>query len=122
MAMRGFKDEYGSWKTICIRSRRRRRSPEEAARTSMPSNVTDPLDGSVRRSRPRAVVVLPEPDSPTSARVSPLRISKVTPRTARKARAGLPRRRSTKGWREGNSTSSPSTRRRTSLMRDPACR
>ena len=40
------------------------------------------LVGSYRRSRVRPVVVLPQPDSPTRPRVSPLRMAKLTSSTA----------------------------------------
>src|SRR5687767_5469858 len=50
----------------------------------------------------RASVDLPQPDSPTSARVSPLEISKLTPSTARKMRRGSP---STTRFSHGRETS-----------------
>ena len=39
--------------------------------TSVPSSSTSPLEGSMMRIRARPVVDLPQPDSPTSPRVSP---------------------------------------------------
>src|SRR5438105_1192189 len=42
-----------------------------------------PRVGSIKRRMQRPVVDLPQPDSPTSPNVSPLKISKVTPSTAR---------------------------------------
>jgi hypothetical protein len=44
--------------------------------------ITSPEVGGSRPTTIRATVVLPEPDSPTSAKVSPLAMSKVTPSTA----------------------------------------
>src|SRR3989454_1497881 len=44
---------------------------------------TSPSVGSMSRSRSRPNVVLPQPDSPTSATVSPRRITRSTPSTAR---------------------------------------
>src|SRR3989441_2636000 len=44
---------------------------------------TSPSVGSISRSRSRPNVVLPQPDSPTSATVSPRRITRSTPSTAR---------------------------------------
>ncbi len=80
--IRGFNDAYGSWKTIWT-SRRSFRSVSRCAvptsMTSSPSpvwNSTSPEVGSIRRSRHRAVVDLPEPDSPTRPNVSPRRTSK----------------------------------------------
>ena len=42
-----------------------------AARSGAPSNVIRPAEGACRPATQRAIVVLPEPDSPTSARHSP---------------------------------------------------
>ena len=50
---------------------------------SSPSKRTAPAVGSIRRSTRRPVVDLPQPDSPTSASVSPRAISKLTSSTAR---------------------------------------
>src|SRR5882672_6903747 len=47
-----------------------------------PSMVTSPELGGSSPTTIRATVVLPEPDSPTRAKVSPLAMSKVTPSTA----------------------------------------
>ncbi len=81
--MRGLSDAYGSWKMICISLRSGRSSPRESPMSSRPSNVTLPFVASVRRRMTRPAVVLPEPDSPTSPSVSPRRISKSMPSTAR---------------------------------------
>ena len=80
----------GSWNTICTRLRYPRRRHRAEPRIGSPSNRTSPCTG---RSRPmivRASVVLPQPDSPTSASTSPSRTSRSTPSTAR---AGACRRR-----------------------------
>ena len=80
--LRGFSDEYGSWKIICISRRRALSSSPLIVAISRPANVIEPLVGSVSRSSSRAVVDLPQPDSPTSPSVSPRRTSKETPSTA----------------------------------------
>ena len=49
---------------------------------SWPSNTMRPLDAVVSRSASRATVVLPEPDSPTSANVRPLAMLMLTSSTA----------------------------------------
>src|SRR5688572_8135321 len=48
-----------------------------------PSNLTDPDVIGSRPSTQRSNVVLPQPDSPTSATTSPRRTSRLTPSTAR---------------------------------------
>ena len=50
---------------------------------SVPSNVIEPSVGSSSRIIARPVVLLPQPDSPTSPSVSPFAIEKLTPSTAR---------------------------------------
>src|SRR2546423_14326399 len=47
-----------------------------------PSNRTSPAVGSIKRRMQRPVVDLPQPDSPTSPKVSPRRILKLTSSTA----------------------------------------
>src|SRR5262245_26329820 len=51
--------------------------------TSVASSRTEPDVGLMRRSTQRATVDLPQPDSPTSPKVSPVAMSKETPSTAR---------------------------------------
>src|SRR5438067_1801389 len=84
---RGFKLAYGSWKIIC-----RRR----------PRNSTRPSLGAYRPTISRATVDLPQPDSPTSASVSPASTAKLTPSTARRKRRGS---RSSKRLSQGRDTS-----------------
>src|SRR5262245_53983602 len=60
-------------------------------RISLPSKVIEPLVGVSRPLRHRAVVVLPQPDSPTSPTISPGAMSKKIPSTARKTGALLRR-------------------------------
>ena len=55
----------------------------ENASTSSPRNSTAPDVGSTSRSMQRPVVLLPLPDSPTSANVSPSSMVKLTSSTAR---------------------------------------
>src|SRR4026207_1855647 len=57
--------------------------------TDFPSKRTSPDVGSISFMIMRPVVVLPHPDSPTSPTVSPRRMAKPTPSTAR-TRAGGP--------------------------------
>ena len=74
--MRGFRDENGSWKMICI-SRRRAiiSSFDSVVRSTMPPpvrrNSTCPSVASIARRMSLPVVVLPQPDSPTRPSVSP---------------------------------------------------
>ena len=69
--MRGLSEANGSWKIICMRLRCSRNSPWPSLSTSTPSSSTEPESGSTSRSTERPVVDLPQPDSPTSASVSP---------------------------------------------------
>src|SRR5687767_14091827 len=81
--IRGFSDAAGSWKMICISRRNARKSRLFMAVTSRFSNFTSPLVGSIKRRMHRPAVDLPQPDSPTSPRVSPRKMSNVTLSTAR---------------------------------------
>src|SRR5512137_693456 len=67
---RGLSEPNGSWKTICMWRRRRRIRSGARARMFSPWNQTSPEVGSMRRKMLNPVVVLPQPDSPTSPRVS----------------------------------------------------
>ena len=80
--MRGFSDAYGSWKMICMSRASARRSSLPSAVTFVPSNQTSPDVGSIRRRMQRPVVLLPQPDSPTTPSVSPASMSKLMPSTA----------------------------------------
>ncbi|GAV33936.1 hypothetical protein ROTAS13_01595 [Roseomonas sp. TAS13] len=82
---RGLRLAKGSWNTICIRRRSARSAVPEAVVTSWPSKRIVPALGSISRITSRAVVDLPQPDSPTSARVSPRFRRNPTPSTARTA-------------------------------------
>src|SRR5688500_17103185 len=66
----------------CISRRRARISCSLNLYISLPSNHTFPEVGSSSRSRRRPAVDLPQPDSPTSASVSPACSSKLMPSTA----------------------------------------
>ena len=83
----GFRLVAGSWKIMPMRPPRTARMPDSgSASTSCPSSatrpcVTSPLSGSSRISA-SAVMLLPQPDSPTSAKVSPRRIDSVRPSMA----------------------------------------
>src|SRR5581483_5488694 len=81
--MRGFRLAYGSWKTSCIRRRKRRSCSPPMFVMSSSSKTILPAARGTLRSTARPVVVLPDPDSPTSPSVSPRRIEKVTSSTAR---------------------------------------
>jgi hypothetical protein len=80
--MRGLSDETGSWKMICISRLSARSSDVPIDLTSRPSNLISPDVGSIRRRIARPVVVLPQPDSPTTPSVSPRATSKDTSFTA----------------------------------------
>ncbi len=80
--LRGLSDAYGSWKTICIsrRSGRMRRVPK--CSIGVPWKTIWPSVGSSSRTMVRPSVDFPQPDSPTSPRVSPSRTTKLTSSTA----------------------------------------
>ena len=63
--LRGFSDEYGSWKIICISRRSAFSRSPRTCEMSSPWNSIVPLVGSSSRMITRAVVLLPQPDSPT---------------------------------------------------------
>jgi hypothetical protein len=80
--MRGFRLAYGSWKMICMSRASARSSSLPAVVTFLALEVTSPEVGSIRRRMQRPVVLLPQPDSPTTPSVSPGARSKLTPSTA----------------------------------------
>ena len=79
---RGFSDEIGSWKIICIRVRAERMSFCDMCVRSLPSKTIEPDVGRGSCMIARPVVLLPQPDSPTRPSVSPRRRSKLIPDTA----------------------------------------
>ena len=84
----GFSDRPGSWKIIATRRPRTSRicASGKAISFSPSSSTVPPLIAAASGSRrmiDSAVIDLPQPDSPTSAKVSPAAISKDTPSTAR---------------------------------------
>src|ERR1051325_9115548 len=79
--MRGFNDEYGSWNTIWIR---RRCDRSRLAVNVWPSKLTVPDVGLQSPTIARPSVDLPQPDSPTSPRVSPRASVRSTPSAARR--------------------------------------
>ena len=104
---RGFREEIGSWKIIWILVRASRiASPDNAVRL-VPSKTIEPDVGLGSCIMARPVVLLPQPDSPTMPRVSPLRTSNEIPLTAFTLRPVRP---------TGNSTTRSSTRKRTSSV------
>src|SRR5438309_10157294 len=80
--LRGFSDAYGSWKIIIISRRNGRISARESLVMSWPRNLTEPPVGSSSFMMQRAIVDLPQPDSPTTPSVSPSLIANETPSTA----------------------------------------
>ena len=68
---RGFSEEKGSWKIICILRRSGTISLRERWVMSSPSNSIVPSVGSSSRIIVRPAVDLPHPLSPTRPRVSP---------------------------------------------------
>ena len=68
--IRGFSDEYGSWKMICMCRRSSLSSSVESPRISRPRNTIPPPVGSIRRRIERPAVVFPQPLSPTRPSVS----------------------------------------------------
>ena len=80
---RGLRLANGSWKIIWMRRRSFCRSLSWLRPAMlMPSITTEPLDGGTSPTTILATVDLPEPDSPTSAKVSLRPIVKVTPAAA----------------------------------------
>ena len=88
MVITGFSDSPGSWKIIATRRPRTSRICDSgsASRFCPSSSTTPPVivaaSGS-RRISDSAVIDFPQPDSPTSAKVSPAAMSNDTPSTAR---------------------------------------
>ncbi len=87
---RGLSDAYGDWNTICRRWRMRRLSASDRPGScrSWPSISTRPRVGVNRPTVMRAIVDLPEPLSPTSAKVLPRSILNDTSSTASRKRFG----------------------------------
>ncbi|MCY1364580.1 hypothetical protein D9M69_513900 [compost metagenome] len=79
---RGFSEAYGSWKMICRSRRRWRIAFAGRVSSSSPFSRTEPEVGSTSRITDLAVVVLPQPDGPTSDSVSPCPTVNDTPSTA----------------------------------------
>ena len=63
--IRGFRELQGSWKTACTEARYSRRSAPVNSLTSLPLKRMAPPVGVSTCKTMRAVVVLPQPDSPT---------------------------------------------------------
>ena len=88
MVKTGFSEVCGSWKIMAIfRPRIWRISSSDRATRFSPSKITSPdtmraAGLGMIRSSDRAVMVLPQPDSPTMPSVSPSRRLKLTPSTA----------------------------------------
>src|SRR5450759_2326801 len=92
---RGSRDPNGSWKIIAMSRRIRRIAAGPMRSMSCPLNRTSPEVGSISRRIERPSVDFPHPDSPTSPSVSPCRIVRSTPSTARTwptVRASTPER------------------------------
>ena len=79
---RGLSDACGSWKTTCTLRRYAIISLPPIFVMSTPSTVIEPPHGLFRRRIARAVVDLPQPDSPTMPSVSPRFSSNETSSTA----------------------------------------
>ena len=71
--LRGLSDAYGSWKIIIISRRIGRISARDCCVMSSPSKTIRPPVGSSSRMMQRAIVDLPQPDSPTTPKVNPPR-------------------------------------------------
>ena len=63
---RGFRDVYGSWKTICMSRPGRAGAEPRSVVRSRPATWILPESGFSRPTSIRASVVLPQPDSPTT--------------------------------------------------------
>ena len=87
---RGLRDAYGSWKIIWMRARSRRRAAAwRGSVIETPVIVASPAEGGSRPTTIRATVDLPEPDSPTIAKVSPFSIVNPDPVDRREEFPGL---------------------------------
>ncbi len=88
---RGLRLAYGSWKIIWMLRRRWCPSlPRKAACASCPLNRKRPRVGWYSPTSTRATVLLPQPDSPTSASVWPAWMLKLASSTACSNWRGLP--------------------------------
>jgi hypothetical protein len=84
--MYGLRLEKGSWKIAWARCRKVNSSRPFSSPMSTPSKMMCPAEIGARCSVARPSVVLPLPDSPTTATVSPLARSRLTSLTARMGR------------------------------------
>ena len=82
MVRAGLSEEYGSWKTTRRSATSRLRCLSGMCVMSCPCSFTVPDVGGCRPRTALPIVDLPEPDSPTTPRVSPGAMSKLTPSTA----------------------------------------
>ncbi len=88
MVITGLSDVIGSWKIIEMsRPRMARISSSGSCSRSTPSSTTSPSTmrpggSAISRISDSAVMLLPQPDSPTIASVSPRAIANDTPSTA----------------------------------------
>ena len=80
--MRGDKDPTGSWNIIAMSRLKGFIADVDNPSIRCPSKWTEPFEIGCSPVAARARVVLPEPLSPTSAKVSPGLTSKLTPATA----------------------------------------
>ena len=78
----GFSEEYGSWKTTRRSAASRLRCLRGMDVMSCPCSATVPSSGAWSPSTALPMVDLPEPDSPTTPRVSPGAMVKLTRSTA----------------------------------------
>src|SRR6185437_5696693 len=115
---RGSSELYGSWNTIWVSRPRRRRSDARRAGElrSAPATAMRPEVGVSRPTSIRASVVLPEPDSPTTASDSRSATAKLTSSTATiSSPRAAPRTRNTLRSRSTSRTALPT---RTRLLAD----
>ena len=82
MGIRGLSEPTGSWKMICIRRRSFLSSLPFLSKIGSPSSWADPAVGGWSWIRVLPRVDLPQPDSPTRPKTSPLRTLKLTSSTA----------------------------------------
>ena len=89
--LRGLSEPKGFWNTICTTGRSARRAEALAPTTSVPAIFSVPREGGSIIATMRARVDLPQPDSPTTAKVLPAASVKLTSATA--CRVAVPRMR-----------------------------
>ena len=118
IVLRGFSDDCGSWKIICIFRRTGRNAASPRPTRLWPSKRMSPPVGRIKRRMARPTVDLPDPDSPTRPRHSPSCRVKLTPSTAR-TNPRAPPSQPAGGWKSCSRFSTSSSILMPSRLRTP---